>query len=78
MQSDADWEPNLLGAQHKNLWDSSEIIAGICTWKHLGQIEEKFDRKALPESHPELEEEFTVISELTKALSIEPKATYQD
>ena len=78
MQSYADWETNLAGAQLKNLCGNSEGIEGICTWKRVEQIDEKFDRKAFSESHPELVEKFTVTSEPTKAVIIEPKAAYQD
>ena len=51
---------------------------GICTWKRAEQIDEKFDRKALAEAHPEIVEEFMITSAPTKAVIVEPKAAYQD
>ena len=78
MQAYADWEKNLAEVQIKNLCGSNEGIEGICTWKRAEQIDEKFDRKALAEAHPEIVEEFMITSAPTKAVIVEPKAAYQD
>jgi hypothetical protein len=78
MQAYADWEKNLAEVQIKNLCGSNEGIEGICTWKRAEQIDEKFDRKALAEVHPEMVEEFMITSVPTKAVIVEPKAAYQD
>jgi len=78
MQAYADWEMQLASANIKNLCGSNEGIEGICTWKRTEQIDEKFDRKALAEAHPEIVEEFMITSAPTKAVIVEPKAAYQD
>ena len=78
MQAYADWEMQLASANIKNLCGSNEGIEGICTWKRAEQIDEKFDRKALAEAHPEIVEEFIITSAPTKAVIVEPKAAYQD
>ncbi|MBU3752426.1 MAG: GIY-YIG nuclease family protein [Candidatus Nanopelagicaceae bacterium] len=78
MQAYADWEMQLASANIKNLCGYNEGIEGICTWKRAEQIDEKFDRKALTEAHPDIVEEFMVTSAPTKAVIVEPKAAYQD
>ena len=78
MQAYADWEMQLSSANIKNLCSSNEGIEGICTWKRAEQIDEKFDRKALAEVHPEMVEEFMITSAPTRAVIVEPKAAYQD
>jgi hypothetical protein len=78
MQAYADWEMQLATANIKNLCGYNEGIEGICTWKRAEQIDEKFDRKALTEAHPDIVEEFMVTSAPTKAVIVEPKAAYQD
>lgn len=62
----------------KNPCGANEGIEGICTWKRAEQIDEKFDRKALTEAHPDIVEEFMVTSAPTNAVIVEPKAAYQD
>ena len=78
MQAYADWEMQLASANIKKLCGYYEGIEGICTWKRAEQIDEKFDRKALTEAHPDIVEEFMVTSAPTKAVIVEPKAAYQD
>ena len=78
MQAYADWEMQLASAIIKNLCGANEGIEGICTWKRAEQIDEKFDRKALAEAHPDLVEEFMTTSAPTKAVIVEPKAAYQE
>ena len=78
MQAYADWEMQLSSANIKNLCSSNEGIEGICTWKRAEQIDEKLDRKALAEAHPDIVEEFMITSAPTKAVIVEPKAAYQD
>lgn len=58
--------------------DSDQVIEGICTWKRADQIDEKFDRKALTEAHPDVVEEFRVTSAPTEAVIVEPKVAHPD
>lgn len=78
IQAFAEWEMDLASNQIRNLCNGNEGIEGVCSWKREEKLDEKLNKKALAEAFPDLVEEFTSVSAPTKAVIVEPKASYSD
>jgi hypothetical protein len=73
----ADWEEELAKTQLRKLCSDFEGITGICTWKRVEQVEEKFNKDLFAQEHPELNAEFTLVSQPITYIRVETRAAYQ-